>query len=354
MTLSPVFKDTEKLAAVIEALGERGFNEALAVQKNAVSRLFSDLKEIIGDSSLDPSLESVLAPESDATFAQRYFFITLFTLIFKTMGIEGARLDFYARMNYCIMGTTAAADNLFDSEDKLFLPLKADGGAIYHSVLQLMCFERLAAKTGRCAIADGVLDEGQFAEIQKGIFDTMADIGSLEGSEEGGVDDIPSPSEMVRDVHGVRGGLLFSLATIAPSHLEASETLKMIGSAAEAIRSLGTAFQIVDDISDFEFDLSRKSHNILVSEIHHNGTAEERAALESVWHAHEVPGEFVENNAMSSATRALSTAVELIADSLASLDALGFSIDEEMSKELAVAFASTRGTPRLEAVSALL
>ena len=40
------------------------------------------------------------------------------------------------------------------------------------------------------------------------------------------------------------------------------------------------ARQIVDDLTDFEFDVRRKSHNLLVSQIHHLGSQPERAAAE--------------------------------------------------------------------------
>jgi hypothetical protein len=48
----------------------------------------------------------------------------------------------------------------------------------------------------------------------------MARIGKLEGSEEGGVDEIPTPDEMVERVHRVRGGALFALAFVPPAVLE--------------------------------------------------------------------------------------------------------------------------------------
>lgn len=354
MTLSPVFRDLEKLNMVIEALGEEEFAGALAIQKGAVGRLYADLPLIIDSTRLDPVLVRELAPEDDSEFAQRYFFITLFTLILKSLGISRTRLDFYAELNYCIMGTTAAADNLFDGEDKAFLPIAQGGGSVYHSVLQLMCFERLVAKIGSRAVAKGILDEQLFSEIQKGLLDKLAAIGSLEGSEESGVEDIPSPEEMVKKVHGVRGGMLFGLATVAPSILEGEDLFAELAEAAQAIKDLGTAFQIIDDITDFEFDLTRKSHNILVSQIHHRGTPEEKAALKRAIETSPEGEDFVEKYAMASGVRALEMAVELIGGSVEKLCDLEFSLDKPMSRDLAVCFASTRGTPRLQALANML
>lgn len=350
MTLSPVFQDLEKLNMVIEALGEDEFGEALAIQKSAVERLYADLPSIIGPSSLDDDLFGELCPQSDSAFAQRYFFITLFTYILKDLGIPGRRLDFYASLNYCIMGTTAAADNLFDGEDKAFLPLKKGGGSVYHSVLQLMCFERLVANAGYGAIQRGILDKEMFDKIQKGILDKMAKIGSLEGSEESGVKDIPSPEEMVRNVHGVRGGMLFELATVAPAVLEGDEMMAEIDKTADAIKDLGTAFQIVDDLTDFEFDLTRKSHNILVSQIHHRGSEAEKKALAEALENPPANEDFVENHAMESGARALEMAVALITSAIMKIGRVEAGEGDALCRDLAVCFASTRGTPRLKAL----
>jgi len=38
----------------------------------------------------------------------------------------------------------------------------------------------------------------------------------------------------------------------------------------------------VDDLTDFEFDLTRGSHNLLVSQITHRGSADERSRLKTL------------------------------------------------------------------------
>ena len=75
------------------------------------------------------------------------------------------------------------------------------------------------------------------------------------------------------------GGALFALAFVAPGVLEKGDVKRKLADAETAIAQLGTAFQIVDDLTDFEFDVRRKSHNLLVSQIHHLGTQAERAAV---------------------------------------------------------------------------
>src|SRR5690606_31114382 len=168
---------------------------------------------------------------------------------------------------------------LFDDQEKSLLPLLPHAGPRFMSILQLMAFERLARAVLDRAEGLAVLTRAQGAEIQKALLDRMAGIGALEGAEEGGVDDIPPPDDMIRRVHRIRGGTLFALAFAAPDVLERDGAAERMRAAETAVAQLGTAFQIVDDLTDFEFDIGRRSHNLLVSQIQHRGSDDERAAL---------------------------------------------------------------------------
>ena len=120
-----------------------------------------------------------------------------------------------------------------------------------------MSFERLlrrALDRGQHAV---ILDGAQRDAVLRGLLNRMASIGTLEGSEEGGVDEIPTPDNMVERVHRIRGGALFALAFAAPAVLETGPLAEKVAAAEPAVARLGTAFQIVDDLTDFEFDLGR-------------------------------------------------------------------------------------------------
>jgi geranylgeranyl pyrophosphate synthase len=92
------------------------------------------------------------------------------------------------------------------------------------------------------------------------------------GAEEKGVTEIPPVRAMIEAVHRIRGGLLFSMAFIGPRLIEPPRAENGLSSAEAAAARLGTAFQIVDDLVDFEQDLVRGSHNLLRAHITHHGT----------------------------------------------------------------------------------
>ncbi len=199
--------------------------------------------------------------------------------------------------------------------------------------------------------AAGVLSREQGDAVQRSMLDRMALIGRLEGSEEGGVDEIPTPEAMVERVHRVRGGALFALAFAAPSVLEEGELAETFAKAEPAVARLGTAFQIVDDLTDFEFDLGRRSHNLLTSQIHHHGTPEEKAALERYWSGEAVEEGVVESLFAASARAVLERAYEEARGSFSELAALGHWFDPALADQVVHAIVGLDGVARMEALT---
>lgn len=358
MTLSPVFRSE----TAVRLLDEHGIWErlgpTLAMQSEAVAAVHADLDHIIdGRFRLDSSEQPAGEHGADRgggplDFLQDYFFLTLFLSVFESLGIDPKRLPFYARLDYCIMGTITAADNLFDNQAKSLLPLKTDSGATYSSILQLMCLERLTRRVGDHAEAEGLIPADRFTLVQRRLLDMMAEIGRLEGSEEGGVDEIPTPETMVEKVHRVRGGRLFDLAFVAPLTLEEGAILDRLKAAEAAIHRLGTAFQIVDDLTDFEFDLGRRSHNLLVSQIHHRGSPEEKARLDQLWADGQTvqPGE-VEGLFADSARVVLEIARSEARQSFQTLHELGHWFPPELADEVVHAIVGLDGVARIGALT---
>ncbi len=355
MTLSPVFRSE----AAVRLLEERGVWRRLATdvdaQATAVRVLYDDVRDIIGPDFL-ASDRAVPEPGQASEpgglhFLQEYFFLILFRSIFRSLGISEAHLDLYTELNFCIKGTITAADNLFDDQEKSLLPLAPVTGARFMSILQLMCFERLLRRVLDRREAAGVVSAQQRDSIQRSLLDRMASIGTLEGSEEGGVEEIPSPEEMVEQVHRVRGGALFALAFAAPSVLETGEVAVRVGKAEPAVARLGTAFQIVDDLTDFEFDVGRRSHNLLASRVHHHGTPEERASLLRFWGGEVVPEGLVETLFRESARAVLELAYEEARASFRALSALGHWFDERLAEQVVHAIVGLDGVARMEALS---
>jgi hypothetical protein len=327
----------------------------MEAQARAVNALYDDLEHLVDPRFLQaghkvPEGSDMHAPEG-LSFLQEYFFLILFRSLFESLGVSSRRLAFYTELNFCIKGTITAADNIFDDQAKSLLPLAERSGPRFLSILQLMSFERLIRRSCDRGVAEGVLADEDTHAILKGLLSRMAEIGELEGSEEGGVTEIPTPEEMVRRVHQVRGGALFALAFVAPGTLEKGGEGEAIRKAEPAIARLGTAFQIVDDLTDFEFDLGRRSHNLLVSQIHHRGTPSEIQELERVWGGGSVPEGTVEGLFRESARAVLHMAYEEAQGSFAELADLGFWFPVELAPEVVHAIVGLEGVSRMAALA---
>jgi hypothetical protein len=156
---------------------------------------------------------------------------------------------------------------------------------------------------------------------------------------------------MVSDVHQVRGGALFALAFVAPAVLEVGALARSFAEAEPAIARLGTAFQIVDDLTDFEFDVGRRSHNLLVSEIHHHGSDEEKASLKEIWDGGAVPDGIVEGLFRRSARAVLERAYAEAEGSFARLRELGYWFPTTLAREVVHAIVGLEGVSRMEAIA---
>jgi hypothetical protein len=355
MTLSPVFRSPTAVRLLERQGVWRHLAPDIEAQAEAVRVLYADLHEVLGarfrgEEAHVPTAAEALRPEG-LHFVQEYFFLILFRSIFASLGVTAERLRLYAELNFCIKGTITAADNIFDDQDKSLLPLAPVSGARFRSILQLMSFERLLRRTLDRGQHAGIVDGAQRDAILRALLDRMAAIGTLEGSEEGGVEEIPTPEDMVEAVHRVRGGALFALAFAAPMVLESGASAERIQAAEPAVARLGTAFQIVDDLTDFEFDLGRRSHNLLTAQIHHHGTEAEKAALERLRGGAPMETGAVEGLFRESARAVLERAYEEGRASFRALAELGHWFDPEVADQVVHAIVGLDGVARMEALT---
>lgn len=350
MTLSPVFRSPEAVRLLKEEGVWTRLEPAIRGQAEAVATVQSDMEGLLDPRYRTepqvPDPEGLQDPQH-LTFVQDYFFLILFRSLFESLGVGPDRLRLYSELDFCIKGTITAADNLFDDQGKSLLPLRTDTGPRFLSILQLMCFERLLQRALDRAAAEEALQDGDAEAVQRGLLDRMAAIGELEGSEEGGVDETPTPDAMMERVHRVRGGALFSLAFVAPLRLEAGEVARRLQEAEPAVARLGTAFQIVDDLTDFEFDLGRGSHNLLVSEVHHHGSEAERERLTRLQAGDPFPERVVEEAFPESARRVLGRAYEEARASFEDLARLGFWFPPDLHQEVVHAIVGLEGVARI-------
>jgi hypothetical protein len=356
MTLSPVFRSPQAVRLLEQHGIWQRLAPSLALQAGAVLRIHDDLAHVIGERFRLPAGQIPRGNDgrdgdAELLMLQDYFFLIVFLALFDSLGIAPQRLPFYAALNFCIKGTITAADNLFDDQAKSLLPLRAGGGPRYGSILQLICFERLVRRVAERAIAAGLFPREAFDRVLLGLLDRMAEIGQLEGSEEGGVHEIPTPETMIDRVHRVRGGMLFGLAFVAPTRLESGQTLERARRAEPAVARLGTAFQIVDDLTDFEFDLARRSHNLLVSWIHHRGDAAARARLEKLWRGDRPEPGLVEGPFADCARAVLEIAYQEARASFQSLADLGFWFPPALAEPVVHAIVGLDGVARMEALT---
>ena len=355
MTLSPVFRSQH----AVQLLEEHGvwthLEGDVEAQAEAVRIVQADLRTLIAEQFLTevplvPSADEVMTPEG-LRFLQEYFFLILFRSIFASVGVPEARLKLYAELNFCIKGTITAADNIFDDQAKTLLPLAPNMGARFMSILQLMSFERLLRRVLERGRVKEVLSGAECDAIQRALLDRMASIGRLEGSEEKGVKEILEPEVMLESVHRVRGGDLFALAFAAPTVLEEGGLGEKLCIAEHAVAQLGTAFQIVDDLTDFEVDVCRRSNNLLVSQIHHHGSKEEKETLVRLWADGEVSERLVESLFLNSAGSVLDMAYSEAREAFTGLSDLGYWFDPSLAEQVVHAIVGLDGVLRMESLA---
>lgn len=357
MTLAPVFRSKEGTDLLLQRGIVQRLAEHIVAQRAAMAELERRIADVLGEQFRRPGAANSQVP--DLEFLQDHFFLILFRSVFAECG-AAERIDFYTRVNICIKGIITAADNIFDNDDKELLPLKVGSGRKFTSIMQLMTFERLMQDLGREARDKHLLEEAQFRTFLRDLLARLAFIGALEGSEEDGVSSVPTVEDMIERVHRIRGGALFSLAFAAPFAIEKDQSRWKKADA--AISKLGTAFQIVDDLTDFEFDIHRGSNNLLVSRIVNDGTDAERQALADLrqkiasfgddWEANRervMNGrDAIDEHFSESALAVLRCARTEARTSFEELAALGFWFDPADSDEVVHAIVGMEGVHRME------
>ena len=352
MTLSPVFRSDEAVRILeTEGIWSR-LDSSARGQAQAVANVKRDLPNVLDAKYIDTAgLARVDARHTvKVEFVQEFFFLILFRSVLQTLGVSTSDLELCSELNFCIKGTITAADNLFDDQDKALLPLKAGEGARFRSILQLLAFERLSIRALDRGVSAGAMSKASADQFQKELLSCLTAIGALEGSEERGVDTVLDPDVMIEKVHRVRGGALFELAFIAPRLLHTSVDPQRLSRAQHAISKLGTAFQIVDDVTDFEIDLVNGSNNLLVSQITHHGSAEEQMNLKSLRKGTPRTTDLVTELFADSGRAVIEKGEEHARSALVELHALGFWFQPELSGHLVRAIVGLDGVERMRAL----
>ena len=119
--------------------------------------------------------------------------------------------------------------------------------------------------------------------------------------------------------------------------------------AEEAVSYIGTAFQMADDLTDFEEDLHRRSHNLLRSQITHHGTPSEKRELKRLLISPlDVPIRCVEDCFLHSARKVLLLAEEEAHRGFEILEKIGFWMSSRDAPLFVRAIVNIEGSERID------
>jgi len=218
-------------------------------------------------------------------YVQKNIFSILFLSIYNSLGIPEERRLIYGIINHSIRGLVTAADNILDDEYKEMLPFDLpEKGKKFKSIMHILLFDRFLFKTVDNAVGEKIFKAKDAWAIQKAILAAMVPIGEEEAGEEGGVEEIMTPEDILSKVHKHKGGDLLRLAFAAPRLLE-KEMSEKVKAADDGVYKIGMALQIIDDLVDLYEDVDARKHNYLVSSVFHRGDDKEKAELKKIMHS---------------------------------------------------------------------
>lgn len=209
-----------------------------------------------------------LVPPDNATFSlTRNFFSALFLYSYYRAGMTPERRILYAAVNQCLRGMVTGCDNILDNEYKTTLETSLPPQAHrFRSVLDIMVADRVlfSLVSEYCqqhALATDIAVRAGFVSLQ-----ALTESGFQEASEEGGVDVMLAPEDVLRKVHHYKTGLLFQCTWAVPPLLEPELSMEA-GSVRDALYQIGIGCQILDDMVDLFDDLRDRKHNYVASVI---------------------------------------------------------------------------------------
>lgn len=206
-------------------------------------------------------------PHLDLPFAQyfqRNFFSILMLSLFRHCGIEKQRALHYGLILHGLRGIVTAGDNILDGESKGSVHLDLAHGHVLPNIFLILLQQGLFQQSIEELTGDSVQTQKILAQVMGALF-AIAD---EESGEEGDLDEVMTPNQLLESVHHFRGGKLLELAFVVPVQLE-SDRRDALETQRRGIHQIGLALQILDDVTDFELDESQQNHNMLRSWIVH-------------------------------------------------------------------------------------
>jgi hypothetical protein len=257
----------------LEAIG-RPFDEIQIEIAEAIHHYWGIASEVLKDSGV-----RLLDLPPDLLSIERNFFSALFLYSYHRAGIPRSRRILYAAVNHCLRGMVTGCDNLLDDEYKPTLVTDLpENGRRFRSVLDIMVSDRVLFSILLEAKERGELRAEQVLEAASATLRALARSGAQEAGEEGGIEKILEPADVLQSVHHFKTGLLFQCPWALPLLVEKSND----GAYTQILNGLykvGIGCQIMDDMVDMNDDMKKMRHNYVVSLVEYGADAKERAKL---------------------------------------------------------------------------
>lgn len=232
---------------------------------------------------LDDSGIALHPPPPDYLDMEKNIFSTLFLYAYFAADIAPDRRVVYVAVNQCLRGMVTGCDNILDDEYKQTLATDLPSRAVrFRSVVDIMVsdrvlFDLLLEMAATVSLTDTMIRDASAASLR-----TLTRSGAQEASEEGGVGDIPTPENVLRDIHHYKTGLLFQCPWAVPGVIETG-----LGQPAHKFQDhlyrIGMGCQLLDDIVDLEADVRERRYNYAWSKIFHGAEGNLRSELQAAY-----------------------------------------------------------------------
>lgn len=211
----------------------------------------------------------LLDPPPDFFSIDKNFFSALFLYSYMRADISRSRRILYGAVNQCLRGMVTGCDNILDDEYKCTLATSLPKQGIrFRSIIDIMVSDRVLFEILLRQAREEGLSYDQVISASAASLRALVKSGAQEASEEGGIDKILQPREILRSVHHYKTGVLFQCPWAVPSTIENIERERVVP-IMDALYRIGMGCQIMDDMVDLSMDAEKKGHNYVISLIYH-------------------------------------------------------------------------------------
>jgi hypothetical protein len=217
----------------------------------------------------------LMPPARGYASLENNFFSALFLYSYHRAGVPRKRRILYTAIIQCLRGMVTGCDNLLDDEYKPTLVTDLpDKGLRFRSVLDIMVSDRILFELLFKNYLVSDMNAEQILDAVAASISALTRSGAQEASEEGGVDSVLPPEQVVESVHHFKTGLLFKCPWSVPLIIEDCSKLSL-GFLLEGLYKIGLGCQIMDDLADLSRDMRQSRHNFVASLIYYQSGADQ-------------------------------------------------------------------------------